>query len=129
MVEFGVLIALGSLAAVGAGVLWRTRAWPDRWPLALVVVIAVVVAAVVASDPDPEVSGGAVAKGVAIAAVGLAALPLLAYYALGRFTPNRVVVGVVWLVSLVPAGIYVIVVALVVAGYTQCSAGENDCPI
>src|SRR3954447_2227787 len=123
MVEFGLLVALGSLAAVGAGVLWRARGWPDRRPPAPVGALAAVAAVVAGSDPDPDVTGGAVAKGVAVAAVGLVAIPLLAYYALGRFTPNRIVVAGVWLVSLVPVGIYLIVLALVVAGYTQCSAG------
>ena len=92
------------------------------------VLIAGVVAAVVASERDPGVTSQDFALGVAIGAVGTA-IPLAGYYALGRLTGNRVLLAAVWLVSLVPLGFYVLVVALASAGLVGCPDGANDCPV
>jgi hypothetical protein len=128
MVGFGVLIGFASLAAVAMGTLWRDAGWPDGWPPALVAAVALCAAAVLGAGHDPDVSGGAVAAGMAIAALGIA-LPLAGYYALGRLMPNRVIVAGVWLVSLIPLVPYSIVLALMVAGELQCPPDAYECPV
>jgi hypothetical protein len=128
MVEFGVLIGLASLVAVAVGAVTRDGGWPHRWPVALVLAAGVVVAAILGAHHDPDVPGGDVAAGVALTAAGVA-LPLGGYYALGRFMPNRLIVAVVWLVSLAPLIVYSIVVALIVAAALQCPPDAYECPV
>ena len=81
-----------------------------------------------ASERDPAVTSQDYALGVVVGAVG-AAIPIAGYYALGRLTGNRVLLAAVWLVSLVPLGFYVLLVALAAAGLVSCPDGANDCPV
>jgi hypothetical protein len=124
------------IVAVPSGLAWllgrvvRVRRWPDRWPLALIGALSVAAAIAAATGREPGVHTGAYLGGIAVAAIFLAALPLTAYYALGRFSPvPTFVVAGIWLLSLAPLAVYSIFALLFTAGLVGCPPDAYECPV
>ncbi|SRR5581483_8422989 len=87
-------------------------------------------ALVTAGERAAGVHEGALIAGVAIAAVFVAILPLIAYYELGRaMLGHRVVLAVLWLLSLVPLYFYLFFAWLAVAAKVSCPPGAYECPV
>jgi hypothetical protein len=94
------------------------------------VAAATAIAAVaVATWRDPDVPADDFALGLALGAVGFAGLPAGLYFSLGRFVRNPLVVGGVWLVSLAPLGLYLVLVALMTASLVACPPDAYECPV
>jgi len=108
----------------------RVRRWPDRWPLALIGALTVAAGIAAATGRDTGVHTGPYLAGIAVGAVFLAALPLSAYYALGRFTrlPTFVVAGI-WIFSLAPLALYWLYALLVTAALVGCPPDAYECPV
>jgi len=126
---FYVLPAVGSLCVCLAGVAARAGVWRDRAAFTLMAAATLVIGGVVASGRDPEVGTRDFVLGIAVGTAGLAVVPLAAYYALGRCVRSKVLIGVVWLVSLVPLGAYLLVVGLVTAALVACGPDDYECPV
>ena len=119
-----------SLLAWLLGRVVRVRHWPDRWPLALIGALAVAAGIAAAAGRDPGVHTGPYLEGILAAAVFVAALPLAAYYGLGRLTPAPLFVLVmIWIASLAPLTLYWIVALLITAGLVGCPPDAYECPV
>jgi hypothetical protein len=124
------ILAVPSLLAWLLGRAVRRKRWPDRWPLALIAALTVAAGVAVASSRAAGVQTGPYVEGIVVGALGLAGVPLVAYYVLGRFTPgSRFVVVLIWVVSLVPLGVFWLVMAFVTDALVGCPPDAYECPV
>ena len=94
--------------------------------------LAWVLAAVllVANQHDPEVSGASFARGLLIAGGLMALTPWVLFSLLGwLLARHRVVLAVVWAVSIVPLYYYEFVVYLLAVGNVACPPDAYECPV
>jgi hypothetical protein len=126
-----VVPAAASLLAVFAGRTVAHRADPGlrRIVWGAIAGCSVLFAMVAYSWRAHGVSVGQALGGAALALVLGAALPLSAFYALGRVVRNAFAVAACWLASLVPLGYYGFVVMLLIAKQTSCPPGAYECPV
>jgi hypothetical protein len=123
------IVAVPSLLAWLLGRATRLRRWPDRRPLALIGALTVATGIAAATGRDTGVHTGPYLAGIAVGAVFLAALPLTAYYALGRWTRIHAgFVAMIWLVSLAPLALYWIYALLVTVALVGCPPDAYECP-
>ena len=93
-------------------------------------VLGAVVAALTAGHRDPQVPDGEFVAGLALVSVVMTALPVMAYYALGRaLATRRVVLGGIWLVSLIALYVFLVMCMLGVAELVSCPPGAYECPV
>ncbi|CAA9476224.1 MAG: hypothetical protein AVDCRST_MAG85-337 [uncultured Solirubrobacteraceae bacterium] len=82
-----------------------------------------------ASAREPEAARIEVFQGILLAAFGLTALPLLAYYALGRFVEGRAILAAAWLLSLAPLGVGLFFGWWWTLDLIACPYGSSECPL
>jgi hypothetical protein len=124
------VVAVPSLLAWLLGRAARLRRWPDRRPLALIGALTLATAIAAATGRDSGVQTGPYLEGIAVGAIFLAALPLTAYYALGRWT--RIPAGfvaLIWLASLAPLAVYWLYALLATVALVGCPPDAYECPV
>jgi hypothetical protein len=78
---------------------------------------------------DPDVPDRDLVAGVAFAVLGLAALPVLAFYTLGFFIPYAWMAAMLWFVGSIALGWYSFLGWVLVAAYVVCEPGAYECPL
>ncbi len=122
-------VAVSLLACLGG--VWRANTdQPDRIALLVALMAAIVVGFFVAGWREPGVTTDAFISGVVLGATAIGALPVLAYYWLGRVAAgHRFLLAALWLASLLPLVCYLILAGLVTADLAQCPPDAYECPV
>ena len=118
-----------SAAAFAVGHLTRTRGWLNRWLVLAVVVAMALFGWFALGMYESDVSTGQATQGLAIAVLGLGAVPVIGYYALGRVLDTTWLAAVLWSVGVVPLSLYMVFGWIVVAGLMGCTPDDYECPI
>lgn len=103
-----------------------------RGHLAALVVIATASLAIgvwAYAEHFPEVPDSRALVGGVLAAVFVGLLPLTAYFEIGFWVRSRIALLIVVAVTAVPLLCYGFVVLLIVSSFTNCTAGQYECPI
>jgi hypothetical protein len=121
---------LVALSACVAGVR-RSEAFRPDWKAILCgLAFSLAVAALVFTWRDSEVEGRTVFIGVLIGALSLGAFPAWVYFALGRaLAIRRVLLGVLFVASLVPLFVYCVLMLLLVYDLVGCPPDAYECPL
>jgi hypothetical protein len=120
---------LAALAASIAGAARARREWPD-W-LALVAILGVTAAlwAFMWTWRGPDIGSGTVLFGAAFGAFLVATIPLLVYYGVGRaLAGHRLALALVWLASVVPLALWLVMTLLLTANVVSCPQDAYECP-
>jgi hypothetical protein len=118
------------VAACLAGVARADRDLPDWRALLCTLAVTVAAGVLISTWRDPEVDGDTFAVGVLIGSVLLGGAPVLAYYRLGRaLAGHRIVLTVLFLLSLAPLGFYLFMVLLFTLGAVHCPPDAYECPL
>ncbi|MFL5910623.1 MAG: hypothetical protein ACJ768_08685 [Gaiellaceae bacterium] len=124
------LPALTALAVCLLAAARAERRWAD--PVAAIVIgaIALTAAWFAWTGYTRGVETGAAVTGIALAAVAQGVLPSAGYWALGRsLARRRGWLMALWAGSIVPLGIYLVVLTIVVAGFVACPPDAYECPL
>jgi hypothetical protein len=121
--------AVLALAALALGA-WARRSRGHVIGIALVVAASILIVLAVATGRDPEVGDSQFARGLALALVALGLAPLGVYYGLGAaLARRRVILGVVYVVLLVPLYYYAFIAFILVADLVYCGPDAYECPL
>lgn len=128
MIVVPIFVALVAVPVI-AGVWRRDSKRPDWVGLLLAGLVGVVFAVLAITMHDPDVSGDAAVKGVALAGL-LGALPSYGLFELGRaLARRRVALAAVCLALAVPLGFGYVVGWFVVLDHVRCPPDAYECPL
>ena len=124
------LIAGLSAAFCVRGARWTEQRGVDAVLVAGLLALALACGLALAGQRGEGVPGGEFAFGLVFGASVLAVLPALAYWWLGRALARwPLVLGGLWLVSLVPLAYYMIIALLATLDLVYCAPDAYECPV
>ncbi|MDA0165347.1 hypothetical protein OM076_34075 [Solirubrobacter ginsenosidimutans] len=115
-------------SACGVAMRKRKRPWLSGW-LAMLAVIAMGAFLVIPLHAhDPNVSSGAFVWSIVLATVGLGVLPVVAFYSLGYWLADWLVVGIAACVLALPLAPYLLFGLIWTIAASGCPPDAYECP-